>query len=56
MSDLASFHDVLFPAAVSFGATGGPERRNEIIALTSGRESAMRGFRSPAIATMPAPA
>lgn len=38
MSELASFHDVLFPLAVSFGATGGPERRNEIVALTSGRE------------------
>jgi len=38
VSDLASFHDVLFPVAVSFGATGGPERRNEIVALTSGRE------------------
>lgn len=38
MSELASFHDVLFPPAVSFGATGGPERRNEIVALTSGRE------------------
>ena len=33
MSDLASFHDVLFPAAVSFGATGGPERRNEIVSF-----------------------
>lgn len=38
VSDLASFHEVLFPVAVSFGATGGPERRNEIISLTSGRE------------------
>lgn len=38
MSDLASFHDEVFPAAVSFGATGGPERRNEIVSLTSGRE------------------
>lgn len=38
MSELSSFHDVLFPPAVSFGATGGPERRNEIVALTSGRE------------------
>jgi uncharacterized protein (TIGR02217 family) len=38
MSELASFHDVLFPTAVSFGATGGPERRNEIVALTSGWE------------------
>jgi uncharacterized protein (TIGR02217 family) len=34
----ASFHDVLFPLAVSFGATGGPERRNEIVRLMSGRE------------------
>ncbi len=38
MSELSSFHDVRFPLAVSFGATGGPERRNEIISLTSGRE------------------
>jgi uncharacterized protein (TIGR02217 family) len=36
--DLEHFHDVRFPVAVSFGATGGPERRNEIVALTSGRE------------------
>ncbi|WP_028033348.1 DUF2460 domain-containing protein [Chelativorans sp. J32] len=33
-----SFHDVRFPLGVSFGATGGPERRNEIVQLTSGRE------------------
>jgi len=33
-----SFHDVRFPLGVSFGATGGPERRNEIVELTSGRE------------------
>ena len=33
-----SFHEARFPAAVSFGATGGPERRVEIVALTSGRE------------------
>ena len=38
MSELESFHDVRFPLAVSFGATGGPERRNEIVSLTSGRE------------------
>lgn len=38
MSELASFHDVLFPLAISFGATGGPERRNEVVSLTSGRE------------------
>lgn len=38
MPDLSAFHDVLFPIAVSFGATGGPERRNEIVRLASGRE------------------
>jgi len=38
MSDSDGFHDVLFPLPVSFGATGGPERRNEIVRLTSGRE------------------
>ncbi len=35
---LSAFHDIRFPVAVSFGATGGPERRNEIVTLTSGRE------------------
>lgn len=35
---MMSFHEVRFPTDVSFGATGGPERRNEIVALTSGRE------------------
>ena len=38
MADFASFHDVLFPLSVSFGATGGLERRNEIVLMTSGRE------------------
>jgi len=38
VSELSSFHDVRFPLGVSFGATGGPERRNEIVSLTSGRE------------------
>jgi uncharacterized protein (TIGR02217 family) len=38
MAELAAFHDVSFPLSVSFGATGGPERRNEIVAMTSGRE------------------
>lgn len=39
MTNLTSFHDILFPIAVSFGATGGPERRNEIVELMSGRET-----------------
>jgi uncharacterized protein (TIGR02217 family) len=38
MSDFEAFHEVLFPVAVSFGATGGPARRNEIVLLTSGHE------------------
>ncbi len=38
MGELASFHEVRFPIAVSFGARGGPERKNEIVRLTSGRE------------------
>jgi uncharacterized protein (TIGR02217 family) len=35
---IASFHDVLFPLPISFGATGGPERRIEVAKLTSGKE------------------
>ena len=38
MSELSAFHDVRFPLSVSFGATGGPERRNEIVSLQSGHE------------------
>ncbi|MEJ1158005.1 DUF2460 domain-containing protein [Prosthecomicrobium sp. N25] len=38
MPALAAFHEVLFPVEVAFGATGGPERRTEIVALGSGRE------------------
>ena len=34
----SAFHEVRFPTDVSFGATGGPERRNEIVLLSSGRE------------------
>ncbi len=32
------FHGVRFPASVSFGSMGGPERRTEIVTLGSGRE------------------
>lgn len=32
------FHDVLFPARLAFGASGGPERHVEIIRLASGFE------------------
>lgn len=33
-----SFHEVRFPTNLSFGASGGPERRTEIVALASGFE------------------
>ena len=33
-----AFHEVLFPLALSFGSSGGPERRTEIVALASGHE------------------
>src|SRR5262245_22104008 len=33
-----AFHEVRFPADISLGATGGPERRTEIVVLGSGHE------------------
>ncbi|PLL13153.1 TIGR02217 family protein [Tabrizicola sp. TH137] len=33
-----SFHEVRFPANLSFGSTGGPERRTEIVTLANGFE------------------
>lgn len=33
-----AFHDVRFPASLSFGSLGGPERRTEIVELMSGFE------------------
>ena len=32
------FHEVRFPTSISFGSSGGPERRTEIVTLGSGRE------------------
>lgn len=32
------FHDVRFPASLSFGSVGGPERRTEIVTLANGYE------------------
>jgi len=32
------FHEVRFPASLSFGSVGGPERRTEIVTLTNGFE------------------
>lgn len=33
-----TFHDVRFPASLSFGSVGGPERRVEIVTLANGYE------------------
>ena len=33
-----AFHAVRFPAGISLGASGGPERRTEIVVLGSGAE------------------
>jgi uncharacterized protein (TIGR02217 family) len=38
MPALVSFHEVRFPTAIAFGASGGPERKTEIVALGSGHE------------------
>ncbi|WP_417487751.1 TIGR02217 family protein [Maricaulis sp.] len=35
---MSVFHEVRFPFSVSVGASGGPERRTEIVPLVSGRE------------------
>jgi len=33
-----NFHEIRFPAALSFGSVGGPERRTEIVTLANGFE------------------
>lgn len=33
-----AFHEIRFPANLSFGSVGGPERRTEIVALSNGHE------------------
>ena len=33
-----SFHEVRFPASLSFGSLGGPERRTDVVALANGYE------------------
>lgn len=35
---MSAFHDIRFPFAIGLGASGGPERRTEIVTLVSGRE------------------
>ena len=35
---MTAFHEERFPTSISRGATGGPERRTEIVVLGSGRE------------------
>lgn len=38
MSAHATFHEVRFPANLSFGSVGGPERRTEVVTLANGFE------------------
>ena len=38
MPALIAFHEVRFPTAIAFGASGGPERKTDIVALGSGHE------------------
>ena len=38
MPALVPFHEIRFPTGISLGASGGPERRTEIVALASGHE------------------
>ena len=33
-----AFHEIRFPAALSFGSAGGPERRTEVVTLSNGFE------------------
>ena len=33
-----NFHEVRFPASLSFGSVGGPERRTDIVTLANGFE------------------
>ena len=35
---MPAFHEVLFPLAIGFGSSGGPERRTDIVLLASGHE------------------
>lgn len=35
---MPDFHNVRFPVDISLGATGGPERRTDVVTLASGRE------------------
>jgi uncharacterized protein (TIGR02217 family) len=38
MPALIPFHEVRFPTAIAFGASGGPERKTDIVSLASGYE------------------
>ncbi len=38
MAALIAFHEVRFPTGIALGASGGPERRTEIVTLASGHE------------------
>jgi hypothetical protein len=49
------FHEVRLPLRLSLGASGGPGRRTDIVALSNGGEPAMHAGPMPAAVTTWAP-
>jgi uncharacterized protein (TIGR02217 family) len=35
---MPAFHEILFPLSITFGSSGGPERRTDVVLLASGHE------------------
>jgi uncharacterized protein (TIGR02217 family) len=50
------FHETRFPTAISRAASGGPERRTDVIVLGSGAEERKRAGPTRAAAATPATA
>ena len=47
------FHEVRFPASLSFGSIGGPERRTDVVTLANGFEERNTPWRIRAGAMTP---
>jgi len=48
-----NFHEIRFPASLSFGSVGGPERRTEIVTLANGFEERNSPWADSSGVTMP---
>lgn len=48
-----SFHEIRFPANLSFGSVGGPERMTEIVTLANGFEERNTPWATRVGVTMP---